>query len=247
MLGHYGRYGTWSAGIVSLLALTAREMVARGEPAPLILDVGAAIGLIAIGVLRQAPGRALAIEACPDTFRDLEHNVLAHRMQDRIEVKHLAAGATGPAGRWVQMAQTPGNGGDSWIIADTDTNTGSGAPLVALDELTAQHPGIPLLLKVDVQGYEPQVLAGASLTFRRACLIVIEFWPFGIRRQGYDPGSFVADLLMHQSRVALIYDEHQVQQVNWISADAAKAELNKLIVEGRPEQQVEIILGDGTQ
>ena len=241
MLSHYGSHGTWSAGTVELLAQCAREIVAHGEPAPLLLDVGAAIGLISIGVLRQVPGRALAIESSPETFPCLEHNVVKHTMDDRIEVMHLAAGAPASANCGVRMARTPGNGGDSWVVAETDD--GSGTPLVSIDELTAQHPDVPLLLKVDVQGYEPQVLAGGSNSFERARLAVIEFWPYGIRRIGYDPDAFVAELLKNKHRVALMYDEHRVQPVNWIPIETAKAELAGIIAGGRPEQQVEIFLG----
>lgn len=240
MLRHYGSRGTWSAGIVAILAQTARDIVDRGEPAPLLLDVGAAIGLVSIGVLRQAPGRALAIESFPETFRYLEHNVIENRITDRIEIKHLAVGAPDSANSCVRMERTPGNGGDSWIVAETgDSN---GIPLVSLDELSAQYPDIPLLLKVDVQGYEPKVLAGGVNTFQRARLTVIEFWPFGIRRMGHDPGVFASELLKNKDSVALVYDEHRAQSFNWMSADAAKVELAKVISDGGPERQLEIVL-----
>ena len=241
MLRHYGAHGTWSAGTVTLLAQTAREIVTRGEPAPLLLDIGAAIGLVSIGVLRHAPGQAMAIESNPETFSYLQHNLTLNRMQDRIEAKQLAAGAPGSAGRGVRMSRTPGNGGDSWVVAETAD--GRGTPLVSIDELMAQQPNVPLLLKVDVQGYEPQVLAGGSNTFQRARLIVIEFWPYGIRRSGYDPDAFLTALLKNRQRVALMYDEHRVQPVTWISADTARGELAGLIADGRPDLQVEVLLG----
>jgi|GEM_PF-5265170 len=240
MLSHYGSHGTWSDGTVQLLARTAREIVARGEPAPLLLDIGAAIGLISIGVLRQAPGCSLAVESYPDTIPHLEYNVSRNKMDTRVEIKHLAIGAPGSDNCGVTMRRTPGNGGDCWVVGETDD--GSGTPLVSIDELAAQHPNVPLLLKVDVQGYEPRVLAGGGNTFQRARLAVIEFWPCGIRRMGHDPEAFVSELLKKRRRVALMHDEHRAQPVNWISVEAARAELTGIIADGRPERQVEIIL-----
>lgn len=239
MLAHYGYHGTWSAGTVALLAQTARKITACGRPAPLLVDVGAAIGLVSIGVLRQAPGRALAIESFPDNCSLLEHNVARNHMNDRIEVAQLAIGAPGADKRGVRMTRTPGNGGDCWIVAESAD--GSGTPLVSIDALTAQHPDVPLLVKVDVQGYEPQVLAGGTDTFERARLTVIEFWPYGIRRMGHDPEAFIHCLLNGKRRVALMYDEHRAQPGHWMSAETATAELARIIADGRPEQQVEII------
>lgn len=242
MLGHYGYHGTWSAGTVELLVQTAREIVDRGEPPPLLLDVGASIGLVSIGVLRQAPGQALAIECYPDSIPLLKRNIIKNRMDDRIEIKNMAVGAPESNNRSVRMARTPGNGGDCWVIDETDEN--SGTPLVSLDEIAANYPDIPLLLKVDVQGYEPQVLVGGSETFQQARLTVIEFWPYGIQRMGLDPETFIKQLLENNNhRIALMHDEHRVQPVNWISRETAVSELKKIIADGRMERQVEIILG----
>ena len=47
------------------------------------------------------------------------------------------------------------------------------------------------LLKIDCQGAEPAILQGAKRALARTEYLAIEYWPYGIRRAGYDP----ADLL----------------------------------------------------
>lgn len=240
MLRCYGRTGSWSAGAVALLAEAAREAADSGGAAPLLVDVGAAIGLVCVGVVRQAPGRALAIESDPDTFPHLVHNVAKSALGGRITTHHLAAGAPATAGRGVRMARTPGNGGDSWVVAETDA--ASGTPLVRLDDLTRNHPDVPLLLKVDVQGYEPAVLAGGGETLRRSRLAVVEFWPYGLRRMGHDPLAFARQLLGAASSVAIMEDEHREQPVTWEPPPVALERLVAVIADGRLERQVEILL-----
>lgn len=241
MLRHYGSRGSWSAGTVALLAETARELVARGEPAPLLVDVGAAIGLVSIGVLRQAPGRALAIESHPEVFPYLQYNVAKNRMLDRIDTMQVAAGNPTTSGLGVRMQRTPGNGGDNWVVTETDDDTD--IPLLRIDDFTAQYPDVSLLLKIDVQGYEPQVLAGGLETLRRARLAVIEFWPYGLRRMGSDPTAFARQLLDSKRPVAVMQDEHRVQPVDWITTDTAMTELAGVIEDGSPERQLELLFG----
>src|ERR1043166_3257111 len=52
------------------------------------------------------------------------------------------------------------------------------------------------LVKIDIQGSEPRALAGMTrlLTDNPAVTFVTEFWPFGLRRAGYDPAAYLAHL-----------------------------------------------------
>ncbi len=242
MLRHYGRVGTWAAGAVAVLASTARKIAADGGPAPLLLDVGAGLGLVSAGVVHQCGARALALESDPATFAYLRHNLAVNRLGDRVTARCLAVGAPTAAGCGVRMARTPGNGGDSRVVAETDSG---GTPLVCLDDLCRDYADTPLLLKVDVQGYEPMVIAGGGETLRRARLAVVEFWPEGLRQMGHDPAAFATRLLGGVRRAAVMADEHRLQSVAWQAPDEVLSTLAGVSADGGPERQVELLL-EGT-
>ncbi|MGB8295402.1 MAG: hypothetical protein WCG85_08240 [Polyangia bacterium] len=52
-----------------------------------------------------------------------------------------------------------------------------------LDDLVDLVDGA-LAVKVDTQGAEPFVLSGGRRIFERADLVIMEFWPYGIKRMG---------------------------------------------------------------
>ncbi len=121
----------------------------------LFLDVGANIGSYSVLAAKVGGASVIALEPVPDTFDKLTRNLLINGIQDRVEANRAAVG------------DAPGSLSFS---ADRDTmNQVVGADyngasiqvqVVTLDELlrgrTAQ------VWKVDVEGFERQVLAGAS-------------------------------------------------------------------------------------
>ena len=68
-------------------------------------------------------------------------------------------------------------------------------PAIPLDDLIRNHR-LPAadLIKMDVQGYECQVLAGMQGTLEagRRLRVLTEFWPNGMRNAGGDPAWFFA-------------------------------------------------------
>jgi hypothetical protein len=44
----------------------------------------------------------------------------------------------------------------------------------------------PVILKCDVQGAEADVLAGAARLLKLVDVVIIEFWPYGLKRFGTD-------------------------------------------------------------
>jgi hypothetical protein len=64
---------------------------------------------------------------------------------------------------------------------------------MTVDSLVEEH-GLRRVdfVKMDVEGYEPGVLAGMGKTIARDHPIVLtEFWPYGIRDAGFDPEEFL--------------------------------------------------------
>src|SRR5258708_6112466 len=80
------------------------------------------------------------------------------------------------------------NRGDNRIDAKAlhKTNTQQ-VQAVTLDEIVSDR--CLDLLKVDVQGFEIEVLLGAQKTLKAnpALTILFEFWPYGLRQAGHQP------------------------------------------------------------
>jgi FkbM family methyltransferase len=70
-------------------------------------------------------------------------------------------------------------------------------PVETVDRLVAEHRLARVdLIKMDVEGYEPGVLAGLQQTIARdRPILLTEFWPYGMRDAGFDPAEFIGACL----------------------------------------------------
>lgn len=70
-------------------------------------------------------------------------------------------------------------------------------PATTLDALAGEQ-GLDAvnLFKIDVQGAEPRVIAGARALLGRSddCILMSEFWPEGMRACGADPAAYLVEL-----------------------------------------------------
>jgi FkbM family methyltransferase len=121
----------------------------------LFLDVGANIGSYSILAARVCGASVVALEPVPETFDKLTRNLLINGIQERVEANRAAVG------------DAPGMLSFS---ADRDTMNQVVGPEYAGASIQVQVVTVDDLLKgrtaqvwkVDVEGFERQVLAGAS-------------------------------------------------------------------------------------
>ena len=70
-------------------------------------------------------------------------------------------------------------------------------PVTTIDALCQEH-GIDSIdfIKIDVQGAEGKAILGASSILQNSadCIILSEFWPYGLERYGSDLHSYVENL-----------------------------------------------------
>jgi FkbM family methyltransferase len=121
------------------------------RPGERMADVGANVGVYAALAAGAAGARVLALEPAVETLPDLMAMLALNGLEDRVEVRAVAAGAA--AGR---LRFTQGRGTTNRAAADGAAEV----PVETLDALCGADP--PLLVKVDVEGAEPAVLAGAA-------------------------------------------------------------------------------------
>lgn len=129
------------------------------EPGSVVVEVGAHIGSHTVSLARLVGrwGRVYAFEPQRKIFRELYHNLGLNGLANVVPLRFaIGAGET----RIVEMnPATSGNEGGTGVGAGGDR-----AELRSLDSFGFDRVS---LLKIDVEGYENEVLAGAGDTIRR--------------------------------------------------------------------------------
>jgi FkbM family methyltransferase len=150
------------------------------QPDDLFADVGANIGAFTILAAGVAMARVVAFEASPDTYAMLLSNIRLNDFQNRIKAIHAAAGRTEGTAQF-----SVGLGTENGVATDATAGNSVSVRMTTLDKELDGNP--PDLLKVDVEGFETEVFAGAAKTLRNPKLkaIIIERNNLGAR-YGFD-------------------------------------------------------------
>jgi FkbM family methyltransferase len=124
------------------------------RPGDVFADVGANVGsytVLASGVVRA---KTVAFEPDPETAKKLKKNIILNNLEDLVAVHEMAVGAEDGL-----ISFTVGKDTVNHIAlkGDADIRT---VPVVRLDSLCAEAP--PIMIKMDIEGFEEQALAGAN-------------------------------------------------------------------------------------
>jgi len=201
VFARYRQQRTWSPELVSLLA---RWLSAGGT----LLDVGAHIGLISIGVARACPAHCLAFEPAPENHRLLCRNVARQGLEQRIEPLPYALDAESGQS---ELALSGDNSGDHRLLHHARAASGRSVLVASarLDDVLANRTlASPVAMKLDTQGAEARVLAGAAASLARVEHLVLEYWPAGLHRMGDRAHSLSAVLCDHFTWAGLLRPGH---------------------------------------
>jgi FkbM family methyltransferase len=160
-----------------------RSLVGHGST---VVDVGANIGFFSVRFARWVgpTGRVIAIEPEAGNMDSLRRRVARAGLSAVVTCVHAAA--ADQAGQ-VRLALTPGHPGDHHLAHE-----GEPVQAVTLDELAARDPRRVALIKIDVQGAETMVLAGArSVIATHRPAIYVEVDPVGLGRLGSSPRELI--------------------------------------------------------
>lgn len=150
----------------------------------LFVDVGANIGSYTI-LAGAAGARCVAIEPIRSAFEHLLRNINLNGLQDSVDARNIGAGS-----HRGMLKFTTGLDTVNHVAAESDAADG-GLAEVEVDTLDSVAAGLrPLLIKIDVEGFESEVLAGAEKIMSEKSLlaVVMELNGSG-RRYGLDDSA----------------------------------------------------------
>lgn len=159
-----------------------------------IIDVGANVGLVSLLLARRYPDTVIAaFEPNPTTFAALGSNISRNRANHVTAYQLALADKVGS----VMFDTDPIKRGTASITADNTANS-QAVPATTLDAFATERGLARIgLLKIDVEGFETLVLAGAKhvLAEVRPSAIYFEVCPVLTERSGF-PASGPAQTLV---------------------------------------------------
>ena len=139
------------------------------RPDELFIDLGANVGAYTVLASGSAGARTIAFEPSPSSFRYLVQNVRLNDLSDKVIPQNVAVGAEESV-----LNLTEGLGTENYISPAGASTATSRVNVTTLDKALAGLD--PVLMKIDVEGFETNVVAGAKRVLAQSSLqaLIIE-------------------------------------------------------------------------
>jgi len=187
------------SGALTLRSYEKEEIdffIERFEPGMTFVDIGANVGLYTGLALAKAPhSRILCVEPDKNSAAFLRKTIASNSDpagNPRVTVYNLAA-SDKPEN--IVLYKNSQNKGDNRIYADPLCDEREMVESDTLDNLCAKADiGEINFLKVDVQGAEFKAFSGAGKVLSQSpdCILMTEFWPYGLNQCGGNPEQYLA-------------------------------------------------------
>ncbi len=156
-----------------------------------LYDIGANIGVICIpAVKRGLVESANAVEPEKKNFELLQMNVALNDLQNKIKIFDYAL--SDKDNEIIEMELAEDNSGDHRIknkpqfnIHGEENRKTVKVNSKKFDSLFTNIDPKKDLVWIDTQGYEPIILSGSENLIKSKTPIVIEFWPYALKRAGH--------------------------------------------------------------
>ena len=148
------------------------------RPGDTAVDVGANIGSITLAMAASVgpSGKILSLEPHARLYTHLVKNIRFNGAHHVLAAQTAAGNVEGVIG----LSDLKSDDENSVITSPARLTV----PIVQLDKLAP--PGRIRLIKIDVEGYEPAVLAGARQALARTDIVYFEASPTFLARQGFE-------------------------------------------------------------
>lgn len=183
-------------------------MLKEGDTA---LDIGAMLGAYSHGFKRAVGnGEVFAFEPNPEAFRCLKINCPS------VRCYNFAIGAKRGRCSIKRHELYPDNHGATEVITDDDGTI----PVQSLDDLLKDRTESIKLIKIDVEGMEPEVILGGMNTIRKfRPIIFVEINHIALRRHDHRWTQIVDPLIQLDYRVRFIGEGHNFTEQDWPQLD----------------------------
>ena len=192
--------GTWEEGETNLI----KKII---NPGDLVVDIGANIGwyTVLLSKLVGQDGSVIAIEPEPKNYQLLQTNIYLNKLENvtAYQIALLDSKST------VEFELSESNFGDHRVrfanprIQENELEKFSessrsviSVAACTLDEVIDENPNYQKaskikLIKIDCQGSEIAILRGAETILPKTEYLISEYWPYGLRRAGFEPSEFL--------------------------------------------------------
>lgn len=127
------------------------------RPTDLFVDIGANVGTYTILASKVVGAHTISVEPVPSTFVHLENNIFYNRIGDRVEARNVGLARSVGQLRFSTDLDTMNH-----VVDETYTGKTTLVDVISLDGLLKDRR--PLVMKIDVEGFEGDVLAGGAKT-----------------------------------------------------------------------------------
>ncbi len=162
--GMTGATGNWYCGLHEHRDMGIVLHILR--PGDLFLDLGANIGSFTILAAGAVGADVIAVEPIPSTFSTLELNVRLNDLESFVDA-HCAGVSDKPG----VLKFTVGLDTINHVATESELSDAIEVPVTTVDEICDGRPAVAM--KIDVEGYENFVLAGASKTLDDPALLAV--------------------------------------------------------------------------
>jgi len=162
------------------------------RPNDLFVDVGANVGSYTVLASSVVGARSIAIEPIRSTFQNLLQNIKLNHISDFVETLNIGIGARNEIVKFSSSYDTTNR-----VLTDSDlSDEYQEVYLSNLDSII--DSANPILIKIDVEGYETNVINGADAILSNQSLlaVIIELNGAG-KKYGYEDALLNSKMLSY--------------------------------------------------
>ncbi|MBO9467529.1 FkbM family methyltransferase [Tropicibacter sp. R15_0] len=198
--GMTGATGNWYSGLHESADMAFVLHLLRGGD--VFADIGANVGSYTILAAGCCRSKVVSVEPIPGTFSKLERNVAVNRLSDLVTCHNIGAGSEEGTLRFTADSDTKNH-----VVSEAEAKGTKtlDVPVRRLDDVLSG--ATPRLMKIDVEGWESEVLKGMPQILADPTLVAIvtETNDFADRYQS-DGQSEVAQIMAQAGFVPCSYD-----------------------------------------
>lgn len=225
---HIAKYGVHEPQITGWMA----EFLSGASSSGIVIDVGANLGWHTIHAA-QYPAVETVVSFEPDAFNAwlLDRNMALNNVGN-VVVSANAVGARSGLARLYRYRST--NLGRHSLLTDY----GYGSRLVLQVDLDSAlqayglHDRRVLVLKIDVEGYEPAVIEGAAHTLARTDAVALEYSPDIGQDRGLSAGNMVDRLAAAGLTPHRFVDDHRLVAMTIADLQQATGQMDVIWLRG---------------